>query len=54
MDSCTDAVSQGRFNVVFLLRRVVRFYERFMKEIVAIMPALSLSWLRLFVMGSIG
>ena len=50
----TDAVSQGRFNVVFLLRRAVRFYERFMKEIAAIMPALSLSWLRLFIMGFIG
>ena len=45
---------QGCFSVVFLLRRALRFYERFMKEIVAIMPALSLSSLRLFVMGFIG
>ena len=32
----------------------MRFYKRFMKEIVAIMPVLSLSWLKLFVMGFIG
>ena len=32
----------------------MRFYERVMKEIVVIMPALSLSWPRLFVMDFIG
>ena len=42
MEICTAAVSQGCFNVVFLLRKDVRFYERFMKEIVVIMSALSL------------
>ena len=39
MASCIDAVSRGYFSVVFLLRRVMRFYERFKKEIVVIMPA---------------
>ena len=43
MDSCIIVVPQGHFNVVFLLRKVMRFYERFMKETVVIMPALSLS-----------
>ena len=44
----------GRFNVVFLLKKVVRSYERFMREIVVIMPALSLSWPRLSIMDFIG
>ena len=43
MESSIIAVSQGRFNVVFLLKKDVRFYERFMKEIVVIMPVLNLS-----------
>ena len=54
MESCTIAVLQGHFNVVFLQRRAVRFYERFMKEIVDIMPALSPSYPRLSIMGFIG
>ena len=32
------AVLRERSSVVFPLRRVKKFYERFMKEIVAIMP----------------
>ena len=41
-------------NVVFLLRRAMRFYERFMKEIVAIVPIQNPLWTRLFVMDFIG
>ena len=33
----------GRFSIASLLRRAVRFFVRFMKEIVVIMPALNLS-----------
>ena len=33
---------------MFLLKRVVKFFARFMKEIVVIMPALNLSWLKAF------
>ena len=35
-------MSHGCFSVASLLKKAVRFYERFMKEIVAIMPVLSL------------
>ena len=45
---------QGLFNEVFLQRRAVRFFVRFMKEIVVIMPDLSLLWLKLSVMDFIG
>ena len=48
------AVSEGLFNVVFLLKKVVKFYARFTKVIVVIMPVQSPWWLRLFVMVSIG
>ena len=36
MECCINVVSQGYFNVVFLLRKAVRFYEIFMKEIVVV------------------
>ena len=48
--SCIIAVSLGRFSIVFLLRKVKRFFVRFMKEIVAIMPFQSPLWPKLFVM----
>ena len=54
MESCIIIVLWGRFNIVSLLKKVVRSYERFMKEIVVIIPALGLSWPRLFVMDFIG
>ena len=41
----------GRFNVVSLLKRAVKFFARFMKEIVVIMSVQSLLWIKLFVMG---
>ena len=37
-----------------LLKRAMKFFARFMKEIVVIIPVLSLSWLKLFVMDFIG
>ena len=54
MASCIIAVSLGRFSVVFLLRKVKKFFVRFMKEIVAIMPGQSPLWPRLLVMDFIG
>ena len=54
MVSYTIAVSLGHFSVVSLLRRAKRFFMRFMKEIVVIMPGLSLLCLKLSVMDFIG
>ena len=47
-------MSLGRFSVVSLLRKVKKFFVRFMKEIVAIMPVQSPLWPKLFVMDFIG
>lgn len=44
----------GLFSVMFPPRRVKKFYERFTREIVAIMPAQNPLWLKLFVMVFIG
>ena len=54
MASCIIAVSLGRLSVVFLLRKVKKFFVRFMKEIAVITPGQNLLWLKLFVMGFIG
>ena len=43
MGSCIIAVSQGHFTVASLLKKAVRFYGRFTKEIMVIIPALNLS-----------
>ena len=44
----------GLFSVVFPLRRVKKFYERFTRGIVAIMPAQNPLWRKLFVVDFIG
>ena len=44
----------GAFQFPFLQKRVVRSYERFMKEIVVIMPVQNPLWLKLSVVGFIG
>ena len=54
MASCIIAVSLELFSVVFPLRKVKKFYVRFTRGIVAIMPAQILLWPRLFVMAFIG
>ena len=46
-------MSQGCFSVVFLLRRVRKFFVRFMKVIVAIMLSQNPLWPKLFVMDFI-
>ena len=50
MVSCITAVLRERSSAVFPLRRVKKSYVRFMKGIVAIMPAQNPLWPRLFVM----
>ena len=54
MASYTIEVSLGHFSVAFLLRKAVRFFKRFMKEIVVTMPVQSPLWPKLFVMHFIG
>ena len=54
MESYIIVVLQGHFNIVFHPKKAVKFCERFMKEIVVIMPTLNLLLLRLFVMDFIG
>ena len=54
MVSCIAAVLRERFSVVSPLRKVKRSCVRSMKGIVAIMPAQSPLWPRLFVMVFIG
>ena len=54
MASCTDAVSQVCSSIAFLLRKAMRFFVAFMKEIVVTMLVQSPLWLKLFVMGFIG
>ena len=53
MASYTIAVSLGHFTIASLLRRDVRFFMRFMKEIVVIMPVQRPLWPKLFVMDFI-
>ena len=54
MASYTIAVFQAYSSVVSLLRKAKRFYEKFMKGIVVIMPVQSPWLLKLFVMDFIG
>ena len=54
MVSCIITVSLERLSIVFLLKKAKKFYVRFMKEIVAIMPGQNPSWPKLFVTVSIG
>ena len=54
MASYIIAVSQGLFNVVFLLKKVMKFCAKYMKAIVVIMPVQNPWWLRLFITVSIG
>ena len=54
MVSCIAAVLRERFSVVSPLRKVRRSCVRFMKGIVAIMPAQNPLWPKLFVMVFIG
>ena len=50
----TIAVSLVCSSIVFLLKKVVRFYERSMKETMVIMPVQNPWLLKLFVMVSTG
>ena len=54
MESYIIVVLQGHFNIVFHPKKAMRFCEKFMKEIVVIMPSQNLLWLKLFVMDFIG
>ena len=54
MASCITTVSLRRFSVVSLLRKVKKFFVRFMKEIVVTMPVQIPLWPKLFVMAFIG
>ena len=47
MASYIIAVSQGRFSIVFLLKKAVRSCMKSTKEIVVIMPVQNPWWLRL-------